>query len=132
MTLRYSSSLLHLRLASTFSVGGGNASPRPFKEMPTEKGNSLLLGVSPELMKKDLDQIDFYRSLAEKHGKLFRVKVAPGKYLVILSDVDGIEFVQKNEGKYPVRGDIFRPFKILIMASEYKDHLSTISGLAPR
>ena len=112
---------LRLRSASTLSVAGGNASPRAFKEMPTEKGSSLLFGIAPEMIKEDLNQVQFYRRLIEKHGKLFRMKVAPGRYVVVVSDVDYIQFVRQNEGEHPVRGDFFRPLKIIIEAeSELK------------
>jgi cytochrome P450 len=89
--------------------------------MPTEKGNSLLFGIAPEMIKEDLNQVQFYRRLIEKHGKLFRMKVAPGRYVVVVSDVDYIQFVRQNEGEHPVRGDFFRPLKIIIEAeSELK------------
>jgi cytochrome P450 len=101
------------RLASTLSVTSGNVSPRPFKEMPTEKGNSLLFGIGPQLMKEKNYQFPFYRRLAEKHGKVFRMKVAPGKYLVVLSDPEDVDFVQQNEGKYPNRGSALRVMKLL-------------------
>jgi cytochrome P450 len=81
--------------------------------MPTEKGNSLLFGIGPQLMKEKNYQFPFYRRLAEKHGKVFRMKVAPGKYLVVLSDPEDVDFVQQNEGKYPNRGSALRVMKLL-------------------
>ena len=46
----------------------------------------------------------FFSKMKEKHGKVFRVKVGIGRYLVVVGDVEGAEAIFRNEGKYPSRG----------------------------
>ena len=106
---------LGVRLASSLSVAGGNknVSLRPFKEMPTEKGNSLLFGVSPQLMKDDFNLFNFYRDLTKKHGKVFRLKVSPRKYIVVVANAEYADFVRRQEGKYPERGDQLRALEYI-------------------
>ena len=61
-----------------------------------------MFGVGPEMV--SMPQGLFYGKMKEKHGKMFRLKVGLGKYMVVVGDVDGAETVIRNEGKYPSRG----------------------------
>ena len=70
--------------------------------MPTERGSSWLFGAGPEMA--TMPQGVFFSNMKEKHGKVFRVKVGIGKYLVVVGDVEGAEAIFRNEGKYPSRG----------------------------
>ena len=109
------STLVRARSTSTLSgADATNISPKPFKEMPTEKGSSLLFGVGPDLAKDSINQMKFYRDLGEKHGKLFRMKVGPSKYLVVIGNPEDAEVVMKMEGKYPSRGDGFVAIEIIV------------------
>jgi cytochrome P450 len=81
--------------------------------MPTEKGNSLLFGVSPQLMKDDFNLFNFYRDLTKKHGKVFRLKVSPRKYIVVVANAEYADFVRRQEGKYPERGDQLRALEYI-------------------
>ena len=62
-----------------------------------------MFGVGPEMVK--ISQGEFFGKMKEKHGKVFRLKVGVGKYLVVVADVDGAEAIIRNEGKYPSRGE---------------------------
>ena len=46
----------------------------------------------------------FFSKMKEKHGKVFRIKIGIGRYLVVVGDVEGAEAIFRNEGKYPSRG----------------------------
>ena len=46
----------------------------------------------------------FFSKMKEKHGKVFRIKIGIGRYLVVVGDVEGAETIVRNEGKYPSRG----------------------------
>ena len=125
------STLARPRLTSTLSVTDAtNVPPKPFKEMPTEKGSSLVFGVGPDLAKDSINQMKFYRDLGEKHGKLFRMKVGPRKYLVVIGNPEDAEVVMKMEGKYPSRGDGFVTFGIIV--DSVMGHNASSSMIATR
>ena len=107
---RHAINLLQWMSASTsVAVNGGG---RRFEDMPTERGSSWLFGVGPELLATPLPK--FYEKVKDKHGRVFRLKVFPGKYMVIVADVDGAETVVRNEGRYPSRGGQFGAMKLVI------------------
>ena len=107
---RHAINLLQWMSASTsVAVNGGG---RRFEDMPTERGSSWLFGVGPELLATPLPK--FYEKAKDKHGRVFRLKVFPGKYMVIVADVDGAETVVRNEGRYPSRGGQFGAMKLVI------------------
>ena len=91
-----------LRWRSTSATAAVKGGGRRFEDMPTERGSSWLFGVGPELFNTPQDV--FLGRMKEKHGKVFRLKIGVGKYLVIVADVVGAETVIRNEGKYPSRG----------------------------
>ena len=102
---------------------------KPFKEMPTEKGSSFLFGISSD-SKKFPNQCQYQRELAAKHGKLFRVKVFLGYYLVIVANPEDAETVLRNEGKYPSRGNATAAWSVIL--ESMKDKVSTTNLLATR
>ena len=97
------SSIVHARQwRSTSTSAAVNGRGRRFEEMPTERGSSWLFGVGPEMV--TTTQGDFFGRMKEKHGKVFKLKIGVGRYIVVVADVDGAETVIRNEGKYPSRG----------------------------
>ena len=90
---------------STSAHAAVNDGGRRFEDMPTERGSSWLFGAGPDIL--TTPQPVFYRKMKEKHGKVFRLKIGLGKYMVVVADVDGAETVIRNEGKYPSRGQQF-------------------------
>ena len=56
----------------------------------------------------------FFSKMKEKHGKVFRIKVGIGRYLVVVGDVEGAEAIFRNEGKYPSRGIQLEVMKLIL------------------
>lgn len=87
---------------STSASAAVNGGAKSLDQMPTERGSSWLFGVGPEMV--TMAQGEFFGKMKEKHGKVFRLKIGAGKYMVVVADVEGAETIIRNEGKYPSRG----------------------------
>ena len=99
---------------------------KPFKEMPTEKGSSFLFGISLDT-KKFPNVFKHHREIAAKHGKLFRMKIFLGYYLVIVANPEDAETVLRNEGKYPSRGNTAAAWSVIL--ESIKDKAATTNLL---
>ena len=73
-----------------------------------------MFGVGRKLSKAPQLQIEFFSKMKEKHGKVFRLNIFAGKYLVVVADVNGAEAVMRNEGKYPSRGGVVKTLSLII------------------
>ena len=102
---------------------------KPFKEMPTEKGSSFLFGISSD-SKKFPNVFKYHQVLAAKHGKLFRMKLFLGYYLVIVANPEDAETVIRNEGKYPSRGDTAAAWSVIL--ESMRDKAATTNLLFTR
>jgi cytochrome P450 len=118
---------LSRRTRSTLSAPkASNDEAKPFQEMPTEKGSSFLFGVGPETNKGG-NLFTYIRQLADKHGKLFRVKAFPGKYMVIVANTEDADIVIRNEGKYPSRGPTATVWRVIL--DSMKENVSSANLL---
>ena len=96
--------------------------------MPTEWGSSWLFGVGPEMV--TMPQGEFYRKMKKKHGKVFRLKIGIGKYIVVVADVDGAEAIIRNEGKYPSRGSHLDAANLIVESYRKSINLPNVSIVA--
>ena len=77
----------------------------PFSKIPVKRG-SLIRGVLPEIRRDGRPLCYKLEEWQREYGKTFRVHFGYGKYLLRVSTPEGVETVQRNEGKYPNRGNV--------------------------